>query len=121
MDIYTLLYVRSPEASVAFYERLLGGKPVQSFPTFASFRLPDGHMLGLWGEAGAEPKPIGSGARAELCFDVPDRATLEAKLEAWSAAGATVVQELSAMDFGDTFTVADPDGHRIRAMVPRAG
>jgi catechol 2,3-dioxygenase-like lactoylglutathione lyase family enzyme len=121
MDIYTILYVKSPAASVAFYEKLLGEKPVHAFPSFASFRLTDGHMLGLWGEAGAEPKPLGTGARAEICFDVPDREALEARLEAWSAAGATVVQELSSMAFGDTFTVADPDGHRLRAMVPSAG
>lgn len=121
MDIYTILYVKSPEASAAFYRKLLGTEPVQAFPSFASFRLADGHMLGLWGEGGAEPKPIGTGSRSELCFDVPDREALEAKREAWTAAGATIVQELSSMAFGDTFTAADPDGHRLRAMVPAAG
>jgi len=121
MHIFTLLYVKSPAASAAFYEKILGEKPFEFHPTFASFRLADGHMLGLWGEAGAEPKPIGTGARSELCFDAADRKDLEAKLEAWTAAGATLIQELSAMDFGDTFAVADPDGHRLRAMVARQG
>lgn len=120
MHIFTILYVESVPASVAFYENLLGEKPVQSAPSFASFRLADGHMLGLWGEAGAEPKPLGTGSRSELCFDVPDREALESKFEAWRASGATVVQELSAMVFGDTFVVADPDGHRLRAMAAPA-
>jgi len=121
MHIFTILYVKSVADSVAFYEKLLGDAPSENHPTFASFRLEDGHMLGLWGEAGAEPKPLGIGARSELCFDVADRAALEAKRDAWLAVGATSIQELSAMDFGDTFSVADPDGHRLRVMAPRAG
>jgi catechol 2,3-dioxygenase-like lactoylglutathione lyase family enzyme len=121
MHLFTILYVKSPAASVAFYEKLLGEAPIESHPTFASFRLPDGHMLGLWGEAGVEPKPLGTGARVELCFDVPDRKSLEARLEAWTAVGATLIQDLAKMDFGDTFTVADPDGHRLRVMVSMAG
>ena len=121
MHIFTILYVKSVPESVAFYGKILGAQPFESHPTFASFRLADGHMLGLWGEAGAQPKPLGTGARSELCFDAADRNDLEAKLEAWTAAGASLIQELSAMDFGDTFSVADPDGHRLRAMVPSAG
>lgn len=116
MHIFTLLYVKSVPESAAFYRRILACEPFEEHPTFASFQLADGHFLGLWGEAGVEPKPVGTGARSEICFDAADRSDLEAKLEAWTAAGATPVQELSAMDFGDTFTVADPDGHRLRAM-----
>jgi predicted lactoylglutathione lyase len=30
--------------------------------------------------------------------------------------GADVLQKPTQMDFGYTFTVADPDGHRLRAF-----
>lgn len=121
MTIFSILYVKSVESSVAFYEKILGAAPLENFPTFASFRLAENHMLGLWCEPGVQPAGIGSGARTELCFDVADRPELESKLATWTSAGALVIQELSAMDFGDTFVVTDPDGHRLRAMVPRAG
>lgn len=122
MPVFTLLYVESVARSVAFYRELLGSAPVEEHPcTFASFPLSEGAVLGLWEASGVEPAVSGAGARTELCFGVADRAALEARLEAWTAAGAVVVQGLSAMDFGDTFTVTDPDGHRLRVMVPREG
>lgn len=120
MHIYTILYVKSVAESAKFYRRILSVEPHEEHPTFASFPLADGHFLGLWGEAGVEPKPVGTGARSELCFDAADRKDLEAKLDAWTGAGAALIQELSSLDFGDTFTVADPDGHRLRVMVARA-
>jgi len=122
MPVFTLLYVESVARSVAFYRELLGIEPNEEHPcTFASFPLSEGAFLGLWDASGVEPAPSGTGARTELCFGVADRAALEARFEAWTAAGAEVVQELSAMDFGDCFTVTDPDGHRLRVMVPREG
>lgn len=122
MPVFTLLYVESVARSVAFYRALLGVAPLEAHPcTFASFPLSEGAFLGLWEVTGVEPAPTGTGARTELCFGVADRAALEARFEAWTAAGAEVAQELSAMDFGDTFTVTDPDGHRLRVMVPREG
>lgn len=117
MHIFTILYVGSVAGSVSFYRNILGTDPVEAHPTFASFRLADGHMLGLWGEAGVEPAPVPTGARSELCFDVADRAALEARFEDWKRLGAEVLQGLSKMDFGETFTVSDPDGHRLRVMV----
>jgi predicted enzyme related to lactoylglutathione lyase len=119
MHIFTLFYVESVASSAAFYRRILSTEPFEEHPTFASFQLADGHFLGLWGEKGVEPKPVGTGARSEICFDSADRADLEAKLEAWIAAGAKLEQDLTSMDFGDTFVVSDPDGHRIRGMVGR--
>lgn len=121
MHIFTILYVESVSASVAFYGKLLGADPVESHPTFASFRLADGHMLGLWGLAGVLPPAVAGGARSELCFDVADRPALEARLADWTRLGATVLQEIRTLDFGDTFVVADPDGHRLRVMVSMEG
>jgi predicted enzyme related to lactoylglutathione lyase len=36
---------------------------------------------------------------------------------AWTKLGLEVVQEPTRMDFGFTFVVADPDGHRLRPFV----
>lgn len=119
MHVFTILYVRSVPESVAFYRRILSSAPTEEHPTFASFRLSEGHFLGLWIRSGVQPAPEGAPGASELCFDVPDRASLESRLEAWTAAGAKLVQDLAAMDFGDTFTAIDPDGHRLRAMVGR--
>ncbi|MEN9354921.1 MAG: hypothetical protein RL318_2246 [Fibrobacterota bacterium] len=122
MPVFTILYVESVERSVAFYRALLGIDPLELHAcVFASFPLSEGACLGLWEASDVEPRPSGTGARTELCFGVPDRAALEARCAAWAGAGATVVQELSVMSFGDTFTVTDPDGHRLRVMVPRQG
>lgn len=120
MHIFTILYVKSVEASVSFYQKILGEAPIEFHPTFASFQLTNGHMLGLWIETGVMPKTVGVGARSELCFDVPDRTELEGKFSVWTDAGAEILQGLTKMDFGDTFTAADPDGHRLRVMVSAA-
>lgn len=121
MHIFTILYVKSVPESAAFYRRVLAAEPFEEHPTFASFQLADGHFLGLWGEPGVQPAPVGSGARSELCFDAADRADLEAKLGSWTAAGAALAQGITTMDFGETFVVTDPDGHRLRAMISPAG
>lgn len=79
MHIFTILYVASVETSVTSCRKLFGEEPIESHPTFASFRLSD-----------------------------------------WTSAGAAVLQGLERKDFGDTFTIADPDGHRLRVMVSAA-
>lgn len=120
MHIFTILYVQSVAQSASFYEQILASKPAEFHPTFASFRLADGHMLGLWGADGVQPPAATEGSRSELCFDFADRAALESARDGWLEAGARLAQDLTVMDFGDTFTVTDPDGHRLRGMVPRA-
>lgn len=40
---------------------------------------------------------------------------VDALYEEWSRKHATVAQKPTDMDFGRTFVVLDPDGHRIRA------
>ncbi|MBI3885323.1 MAG: VOC family protein [Opitutae bacterium] len=118
---FIILYVESPSASAAFYAALLGRPPVESSPNFAMFSLTGGVMLGLWARHDVEPAAVAAGGGAEIGFVVGDRATVEARHAEWQARGLRILQVPVAMDFGYTFTAADPDGHRLRVFVPAAG
>ncbi|MFT3912943.1 MAG: VOC family protein [Anaeromyxobacteraceae bacterium] len=115
---FVLLYVADPLASGAFYEELLGRKPVESSPTFVTFPLREGQMLGLWSRHTVEPSPAGGPGSVELCFKVPAPAQVRATHEAWRARGIRIAQAPTRMDFGDTFVALDPDGHRLRVYHP---
>ncbi|PDT86197.1 VOC family protein [Sinorhizobium sp. BJ1] len=112
-----VLYVTEPLASVEFYRKLLGKEPLVSFPTFSSFELQNGFVLGLWATAGVQPGPVGEGSRAELAFMVEGEEAVRAHYEEWRAMGLPIAQELTKMDFGPTFVALDPDGHRLRVCL----
>lgn len=114
-----ILYVASPTASAAFYTDLLGKPPIEASPGFALFALSSGVMLGLWAAHGVEPAatPVGG---SELAFAVAGHDVVHALHAAWTAKGMTILQAPVAMDFGLTFTAADPDGHRLRVFAPTA-
>ncbi|AFL54554.1 putative glyoxalase superfamily protein PhnB [Sinorhizobium fredii] len=88
-----------------------------SFPTFSSFELQNGFVLGLWATAGVQPGPVGEGSRAELAFMVEGEEAVRAHYEEWRAMGLPIAQELTKMDFGPTFVALDPDGHRLRVCL----
>ena len=118
---FLLLYVADPPASARFYQSLLGRPPVEASPTFALFALESGLMLGLWRADAVQPaaKGAATAARHELAFPVADEAAVQAYFSDWSALGLHMLQEPTAMDFGFTFTAADPDGHRLRVFAPQ--
>ena len=111
---YILLSVANPARSTDFYSQLLGREPVESSPGFALYVLENGIKIGLWiaNEIEPHPKPAGG---VEISFSEPDDAAVSATYEKWSAI-APVVQEPTRMDFGFTFVVEDPDGHRLRVF-----
>lgn len=112
-----ILYVADPLASVGFYSKLLDKEPLVSFPTFSSFELQDGFVLGLWAQDTVTPEPSKMGNRCELAFMVKDEEAVRAHYEKWKGAGLTIAQELTKMDFGPTFVALDPDGHRLRVCL----
>lgn len=114
---FIILYVTSPAASVAFYTDLLGKPPVDASPTFAMFALPSGVMLGLWAAHAVAPAATLAGGM-ELAFVVQGREAVHARHAEWQAKGMPILQAPAAMDFGFTFTAADPDGHRLRVFAP---
>jgi catechol 2,3-dioxygenase-like lactoylglutathione lyase family enzyme len=115
---FIILYVADPTASAAFYADLLGKPPVDASPTFALFALSSGVMLGLWAAHAVEPAatPVGG---TELAFAVEGGVeAVQARHAEWVAKGLPILQAPVAMDFGFTFTAADPDGHRLRVFAP---
>lgn len=112
-----ILYVRDVLASAAFWQRVLDTAPAEASPGFAMFVAEGVPRLGLWKRADVEPAAQAPGG-GEFTFQLADAAALDAQLAAWQAAGATLLQPPTAMDFGLTGCVADPDGHRLRAFVP---
>jgi predicted enzyme related to lactoylglutathione lyase len=116
---FTLLYVADPQASARFYAALLGQPAVKASSTFAMFALGHGAMLGLWKRDTVAPAAAGGPGASELALAVQGRDAVDARLARWHALGCTVLQQPTAMDFGYTFTVQDPDGHRVRVFAPQ--
>lgn len=108
---FTLLFVDNPQKSSSFYQDLFQLQPIESSPTFVLFALPNGVMLGLWSKHTAEPRVEASPGAFELCFASED---VDALYHDWGTKSVTVVQKPTDMDFGRTFVILDPDGHRIR-------
>lgn len=114
-----LVYVSNPLESAAFYGQLLGQEPRDQSPGFAMFALSPQALLGLWRAPDVQPAATPAGG-SELCITLADRAAVDACFARWQALGVQVLQPPVGMDFGYTFTVADPDGHRVRVFAPAA-
>jgi catechol 2,3-dioxygenase-like lactoylglutathione lyase family enzyme len=114
---YVLNYVADTPKSTALYARLLGADPVESSPSFAMFALPNGLALGLWSRSDVEPRATLPGGN-ELGFEVATDEEVHQRRKDWEALGLRIIQEPTQMDFGFTFTAADPDGHRLRVFHP---
>ena len=115
---FVILYVESPEASAAFYEKLLRRPPLEASPTFAMFAMKSGVMLGLWSRRTVEPTPGAKGGDGEIAFTVDAAAAVDRTHADWSARGLRIAQQPVDLDFGRTFVALDPDGHRLRVFFP---
>lgn len=108
---FVLLAVENPQKSSRFYQEILGIKPIEESPTFVMFALKNGVMLGLWSKYTAEPRFDVPAGALEICFASEN---VDALYEQWGKKQVTIAQKPTDMDFGRTFVVLDPDGHRIR-------
>jgi predicted enzyme related to lactoylglutathione lyase len=113
---YLLLAVRDPLQSAELYSQLLGREPVEKSKTFVLYVLPTGLKIGLWlaSDMAPTPKPAGG---VEISFAEASKEAVRATYAEWTKLGLKVVQEPTEMDFGFTFVVEDPDGHRLRPFV----
>jgi catechol 2,3-dioxygenase-like lactoylglutathione lyase family enzyme len=114
---FILAYVADAPKSAALYSKLLGAEPVESSPNWAMFALSNGLAIGLWSRNEVEPKATLPGG-SEIGFPVENDDAVTLTRDAWAKLGLRIIQEPTKMDFGFTFTAADPDGHRLRVFAP---
>jgi predicted enzyme related to lactoylglutathione lyase len=117
---FVLLYVENPSASAGFYADLLGRPILENSPTFAMLPLREGVMLGPWSRKTVEPAASVPAGAGEVAFTVENTAAVEATFADWKQRGLNILQEPVQMDFGMTFVATDPDGHRLRVLIPAA-
>ena len=115
---FTVLYVANPAASAAFYRDLLGLETASVSEGFAAIPLPGGRLFGLWRADAVQPQPVAPSGGFEFGVMIAGEGGVAAAFERVKAAGHAILQPLTAMEFGPTFVVADPDGHRIRFCEP---
>jgi predicted lactoylglutathione lyase len=84
------------------------------------FALHEGVMLGLWSRHTVQPGATAGAGAVEIGFTVDSKQAVQTLHADWTAKGLPVLQPPTQMDFGFTFTAADPDGHRLRVFVPAA-
>lgn len=113
-----ILYVSDARRAAAFWCDLLGVATLEASDGFAMLPLAEGVMLGLWTIAEVAPAASVLGGGAEIAIAVATPADVDATHADWAARGRVVLQPPVDLDFGRTFTAADPDGHRIRVYCP---
>ncbi|PLR42700.1 glyoxalase [Chimaeribacter arupi] len=113
-----ILYVASPPASSAFYEKLFERAPEVVLPTWAAFAFDNGLHLGLWSTHARDFASGGPGPATELSIMVKDRQEVEALYARWTGLGVEIEQPPHDAVFGRTFVACDPDGHRLRVCIP---
>lgn len=111
---FVLLHTTDMNASSAFYRSILNAQPVEASPTFAMFVTSAGFKLGLWRKDGVVPATSGFTGSSEIVFSCENREEVDQVYADWSQLGINILQKPEDMDFGRTFTAADPDGHRLR-------
>ena len=114
---FILAYVADAPKSAALYSKLLDAQSVESSPNWAMFAFPNGRALGLWARDEVEPRATLPGG-SEIGFPVASDEAVRTTRDAWAKLGLRILQEPVKMDFGLTFTAADPDGHRLRVFSP---
>lgn len=115
---FIILYVTNPTQSGEFYEKLLGTKPVEGSPAFVRIPLTSDVMLGLWAKDHVKPRQENMTCASEINFIVTTKEELMAAYEDWKEKGLDLIQDMTELYFGTTFTATDPDGHRLRVLLP---
>ncbi len=115
---FIILYVDDPIASAAFYARLLDRPALETSPTFAMFSLHEGVIFGLWSPHTVQPGASAIAGAVEIGFTADSKEAVQKLHPDGTAKGPPMLHPPTQMDFGFTFTAADPDGHRLRVFVP---
>lgn len=117
MDLsnFIILYVDNVQRSVDFYRPLFEREAVQATDDFAMFVSETGAKFGLWQKAEVVPKVDNvTAGSSEISFMLENLVSLQIQHTKSRELGVHIIQDLTEMDFGTTFTAIDPDGHRLR-------
>lgn len=116
-----VFYVADVPKSQAFYTALFGQPPVHTSSEFALYMLNESLSLGIWQQAAViPPLAMTQGTPGELCLYADDQLAFQALYQHCLALAVPLLQPPTAMDFATAFTIADPDGYRIRYAVTAA-
>lgn len=112
---FNILYVSNVQQSVDFYQTVFNQAPVNASNAFAMFAEKSGLKLGLWDWQCVDPKlsTLNPGSM-EMALEVNNITALNNTLTEWKNLNIPIIQEITDMSFGTTFTALDPDGHRLR-------
>lgn len=115
-----IFYVNDARRSAEFYAGLFDWVALESTDSFALFAPTPAFRLGVWSRYDVQPNVSGTqlSGCGEVAIPVADAAQVDALYADWSARQVAVAQAPVMMDFGYTFTVLDPDGHRLRVYAP---
>jgi hypothetical protein len=113
-----IFYVKDPQESAKFYEKIFEKKPVDFYPTWATFTFDNGLCFGLWSTKAKDFVSDGRGHRSELSFMINEEQEVRDLCNKWKTCGVIIEQDLHEAVFGLTFVALDPDGHRIRVCMP---
>ena len=113
-----ILYVADMERSVALYTDVLGITADRPAPTFTSFTLSSGMFLELIQSETLDVLPTVGGGAVETCFEATSREEVAQTHDRWVTLGLTSLEAPTDVRFGYTAVVADPDGHRLRILLP---
>lgn len=110
-----VFYVNDLPASTAFYQDLLEIKPEKASPTFHSFKLSNGMVLGLKAKQTFE-LPVKENGQSELAFTMDNQKEIDALFVAWQQKEISISQAPSVVPYGYAFVALDPDGNRLHVV-----
>jgi len=115
---FIMVYVRDLDRSVALYRQLLGVEADRPSPVFAQLPLSSGVALEMWQLEAVQPAPEVAGGAVEIGFLATSREEVEQTRATWVGLGLTILAEPMDVPFGYTTLAVDPDGHRLRMLLP---
>lgn len=111
-----ILYVDNPPASTDFYTALLDRQPIEASATFAMFSLNSGIKLALWSKHTVQPPAAICGGGGEITSIVNDDKEIDNLYKSVYQLRLRIAQAPARLEFGYSFMVLDPDGHRLRFL-----
>lgn len=109
-----ILYCDNLDISTKFYRHFLGKDPIEQFDGFSVFQLDTHFILGLQDKHSITPKPQSNFGGFELSMTVQDHGKVEEFFNICKEQQIPIALQPTELEFGYTFVVLDPDGHRLR-------